>query len=1112
MRFLLLTLTVLGLHATTINYTTDGVVLDLDSGITSLIVQNTGPTGGSQAVACPGGIGHVCHFRFYQSDTYRYTVGGSVACNAPCTAQMDTENGQVLGVMKVDSGVEGQFYLQFTQPSALTSPFTIPLHAHGFKGYTQKLQFSIPGGEPTNDLEVYLWVYNPRNGGISVIGNSGVEHVLSTTDITSLSCDGVATATANTLTAHGLVAGQVTQLNFVNQYTSDNAAAPFNTTFTVGTVPTAKSLTFPCPNIYGGVPSAQFNGSANAGGLRDHGATVGSPGFQFIDEMKFFGGFNGYKGVLQMAQTTPNEWTAGATNTLSIRFNGVRIGDQLAHGFYYIPNVTHARQPITNIVVTGGNSAQVNMTIPSTWAVNDSVILVNSPGGPHWWFDGCHVITAIAGGRTSFTFTPGPTGKNGWDRSGETLGVSPYTIPNATYVVPTTNDANWASQPVATAAKALIPCSAFHNYDPTMESNFGGNSSNGSTVWADTTKLKDPDTYIPNGATHNVSCADCHTKNSLDLAYFGFPSQAIYTASRHRGLSDSDANDIVAFVVSKRSSVYGSPGRPWDAVNQPAMGLDSLGINAWSAGGGWQWKLNYDQDMRQFVVPGGSYASWKVNGSINTHELPIVMDMPFWLEMLPQHHPKDWFYYALGGQDWTTTTVATAYTQYQAAFERVTLTSSVISTDLCFTVSSVANISVNDFLQVQNLGTDTGREYIQVTAKNTCGLMTNTLTVTRHQKGTTAVAHSSGDFVSDYTTFLAGVAAISNSGLATSYTTGSVNDWVNSIGLTSKNPSNAAAFQSTFGNFYLGGFLLSNVAHKWEILNEFGLQAMTDQSYASVYGGAGAANCTPNARASAQYQVGWPIAQEPFNAGPHKLGGAAESLYGGLVTHPGIVSQIRWNVDTARFYYWSTIPDVGDRCSLGNVTQDMPYNYSFASQYAVLRPSFYLELETSWIEPQNEMGWNTITGTMNQVMPHFARLNFPLAQISPSGITSLFTPLSEYKDVIANGIAPSVASAIGPIASSEWTTILDAGGACPVSPSPLASFLGGGCYGDSWAYGLPYLRWAGAASGDTTTIVNQGNTSDPGYNAFGTDLAATCTSNVGTITTPPNVTCSNQNH
>src|SRR5579864_9660013 len=126
----------------TINYVTDGTVLDLDANVTTMAVQNTGAAGGQQSVACPGGVGHTCHFRFYQSDTYRDKVGGSVACHDPCIAQMETQLGQVFGIMQVDSGTEGQFYLNFTQPASVSAPFTIPRHLHGFKGVQENLSFS----------------------------------------------------------------------------------------------------------------------------------------------------------------------------------------------------------------------------------------------------------------------------------------------------------------------------------------------------------------------------------------------------------------------------------------------------------------------------------------------------------------------------------------------------------------------------------------------------------------------------------------------------------------------------------------------------------------------------------------------------------------------------------------------------------------------------------------------------------------------------------------------------------------------------------------------------------------------------------------------------------
>src|SRR5260370_29735673 len=73
---------------------TDGTVLVLSTGATSLTVSNSGPLGGNQAVTLPVDANHRGKIWFSIPGAYSQR-GGESACATPCVVSLNTEYGRV---------------------------------------------------------------------------------------------------------------------------------------------------------------------------------------------------------------------------------------------------------------------------------------------------------------------------------------------------------------------------------------------------------------------------------------------------------------------------------------------------------------------------------------------------------------------------------------------------------------------------------------------------------------------------------------------------------------------------------------------------------------------------------------------------------------------------------------------------------------------------------------------------------------------------------------------------------------------------------------------------------------------------------------------------------
>jgi hypothetical protein len=202
--------------------------------------------------------------------------------------------------------------------------------------------------------------------------------------------------------------------------------------------------------------------------------------------------------------------------------------------------------------------------------------------------------------------------------------------------------------------KALIPASQFQFDDPATYKATTGNPANGLTLFQTATlvfptaqKFKDKrfrQKTIRGTAT--AHCADCHDKLGRDLAIFNYENESIYSRSRFHGLSDSDSNDIVAYIRSLSATNGGSVtycpnGRPWNPAYQPGPGMDSVPIQCWTAGAGVDAALNSDEAMYAWMDPTGNPSDGDPNRSFNIRETPIPIQFLDWNHLLPAIHPND---------------------------------------------------------------------------------------------------------------------------------------------------------------------------------------------------------------------------------------------------------------------------------------------------------------------------------------------------------------------------------------------------------------------------------------------------------------------------------------
>jgi hypothetical protein len=695
---------------------TDGTVLVLSTGAQSLTIINSGSQGGTYTVALSVGVAQKGKVWF---STAGFPERGSeIPCASPCSQSINLEYGQVKYWYEVtdSSGnplsprrLSSKLYLPFVRQSCETSPFTVPAMIHGFENYEHCMTFNVASGTDVSNLRVWMWVTNWRDGAFSVIVN-GTEHNLATIPITGLICNG-SSCTGTTPVPHGMTAGKQAQLNGFFDTTTPEPDGQLNTMATIVAVPGPTTFTF-ASSIAAG--NYQVDGTGVHTGSNT-GWTVSQSAF-YADETKYFLGMDGPHYAFQMAVPLgASEITAGANNTISFKFKGSPQGSATGvsvHGGWLLDwNVIQPDVEMDGIAVASLNA--VPHTTTSHGYTSGNTVLIRDAPGPRWRFNGKRVLTAV-GDASHFTFLWGS------DLSGETPGVSPYTMANGTYAVPVPQNRTLQDSttfiatkmqpaPHMYAARCLVPYSAYQYYDPAAFASSpivaGGNAANGATKFT-TATLKDRNDYFPSHASL-AKCSDCHTNNATvtykagwDLKYFGWHPYVTLVAAIGRGLSEQDGKDIAAYINSIPITTP-PKGRPWNPIFQPAVGMDSNPITQWLAGGGLEWVDVYDADSKEWMAPGGSYASWAPGtGTFNAHELPVYIQTPTWMTALPTIHPKD-FYSSVLGIDFTTQPMWTTYQGYLA--NSVSNTFSSISSQNNFNDLITQKYAVDVGLAIRNL-------------------------------------------------------------------------------------------------------------------------------------------------------------------------------------------------------------------------------------------------------------------------------------------------------------------------------------------------------------------------------------------------------------------------
>jgi hypothetical protein len=667
-----------------------GQVLTGDAGAKTITVIDSGPIGTSQTVALSVPDSSHKFKAWFSVAGYPEQVGSPTSCPAPCSISINTELGtprlnfQLTDLSGTPVGAQASWYIPQTVAPAETSPFTVPAMVHGFSppaitgvGYTTLKTFAVPAGVSTSNLRLYLDTFNLRDGKASWSLAGSPYATIALQDIVGLSCTSNV-CTITTLYPHGLTTSSQVQFQSVAVNTGNPLVGPM---FAVQSTPTSTTFT---------VNATIVNGDYNTvfPSLVWNGATF-SNNFANSDQMIWRGSIRGSQWATALMFNLPamgtGSLTAGTNATLGLRKLGTLAdGD---HGWWLLDwNVVEPDTVITQIVVgTGGNNlvatATCSPSCPADYVAGNTVLVENAPG-PQWRFNGYRVILASpAPTSTTFAFNWGPNSSNGWMNPGETPGTAPFTTTNGTYVAPTSHLPITYPAPVIYAARCLIPASSFSQLNPSTYPSSGGNATNGLTDWTSAT-LTQPDDYFPAHAS-NAHCAGCHIQDQnnsnepYDLAYFNWPPQIVKVAAIGRGLTETQANDIIAAVAAEVTTITPpAKGRPWNPPFQPGCQIDTLQtVFTWFAGCGLEWQETYDfPDMCEFLYPGvtpgtctgGTYLT-SVSTIMNLRALPVMLQLPHILHWWPHIHPQDFAQYFTGSAaNWTGSSTVTDYAGYSS--------------------------------------------------------------------------------------------------------------------------------------------------------------------------------------------------------------------------------------------------------------------------------------------------------------------------------------------------------------------------------------------------------------------------------------------------------------
>jgi hypothetical protein len=193
------------------------------------------------------------------------------------------------------------------------------------------------------------------------------------------------------------------------------------------------------------------------------------------------------------------------------------------------------------------------------------------------------------------------------------------------------------------------------NFDPLFEKHVASFSATdvaaGKQIWYGRDILK-KSTVVDR--TIHASCSNCHSEDARDLQYFNYSNNAIVQRSKFHGLSDSQAQQVVAFIRSSLATIpYVAAARPWNPPYQPGPGLcKATSCPEWAAGAGLGAVLTNPSDALAAVFgkPTGTPlqltqadvdATMDPNATMNVRQIPVAMQFPDWNSWLPTTHPSD---------------------------------------------------------------------------------------------------------------------------------------------------------------------------------------------------------------------------------------------------------------------------------------------------------------------------------------------------------------------------------------------------------------------------------------------------------------------------------------
>ncbi len=381
-----------------------------------------------------------------------------------------------------------------------------------------------------------------------------------------------------------------------------------------------------------------------------------------LDEMRW-NGFDMVHTIAGPANTVEvylpipdNAINANGVNNIAWRFNGC---EGVTSGYRIL--AWNLLDSTTNMAMSqiqvAGNVATATTTTPHGFSTNDWVLLYLAPG-VRARFNGERKVLATT--TSTFTFTPCTAGA---PNPSFGVWIKTCTSPDGIFTVPTSYASTYnisttsfpqAAQPVMYVVREILDPSAFAWQDPTMFTAPGsGDAALGHTLFTSRNTLR-----VSNMAWVNynfiAACSDCHFDDTnrvdgsmvagQDLAYFKFSNHSIIQRSLMHGLSYQQALDIAAYIRSINNTASPAIARPWNAPQSPCSGLEASPAADWLAGGGLDCQVTYDNDLLEYLAPGGNFSNWNMaTGNIPMRDIPILWQHQDWLHYPPLIHPADAF-------------------------------------------------------------------------------------------------------------------------------------------------------------------------------------------------------------------------------------------------------------------------------------------------------------------------------------------------------------------------------------------------------------------------------------------------------------------------------------